>query len=159
MHSINQPFIKKTLILAFVNEQEIKQLNHQFRKKNTVTDILSFAPSAEDSLGELALCLPVICKKTPPAFSQQGWLCYLIVHGILHLLGFEHEDDKKQARKMYQLQNTVFEKLYPKSVVADRQAKGGRRPTGKGWSQTDRQRVVADRQAKGAALGDSRAGD
>ena len=150
MHSINQPFIKKTLILAFVNEQEIKQLNHQFRKKNTVTDILSFAPSAEDSLGELALCLPVICKKTPPAFSQQGWLCYLIVHGILHLLGFEHEDDKKQARKMYQLQNTVFEKLYTlkgwsqtdrQRVVADRQAKGGRRPTGKGWSQTDRQRV------------------
>ena len=104
---------KKTLTLAFVSEESIKKLNHQWRKKNTATDILSFAPLEKNSLGELALCLPVIYKATPVDLSYQAWLCYLILHGILHLLGFEHEGSQDRASQMYQLQDEIFAKLCP----------------------------------------------
>ena len=110
---LNQDTMGKTLLLVFVCEKEMESLNFQFRKKRGGTDILSFAPVEEDSLGELALCLPVMEKTRPSGFSSQKWLYYLILHGILHLLGFEHEKGKAQARKMYQLQDAVFKKLYP----------------------------------------------
>ena len=109
---LNQHIMKKSLILAFVCEKEIKNLNGQFRKKRKETDILTFAPVEEDSVGELALCLPVMEKTRPAEFSRQKWLYYLILHGILHLLGFEHEKGGNQARQMYQLQDTVFKTLY-----------------------------------------------
>ncbi len=112
-NSINQHITEKSLLLAFVCEKEMKSLNFKFRKKRGGTDILSFDPVEEGSLGELALCLPVMEKTKPVDFSCQKWLYYLILHGTLHLLGFEHEKGKARAHKMYQLQDTLFEKLYP----------------------------------------------
>ena len=103
--------IGKKLILAFVDEQTIKNLNQKFRKKNDVTNILSFAPVEEDSFGELVLCLPVIERGKPAWFSNQDWMFYLVLHGILHLLGFEHESGSDSAKKMYALQDKIFEKI------------------------------------------------
>ncbi len=91
--------------LVFISKQEMQKLNHQFRKKNSPADILSFAPLEKDSLGELALCLSVVYQNTPKGLSNKKWLYYLILHGLLHLLGFEHE------KKMYQLQDSIFKKL------------------------------------------------
>ena len=101
------------ITLAFINKKNMQKLNHQFRKKNSATDILSFAPVEQDSLGELALCLSVVYQNTPKAWSHKKWLYYLILHGLLHLLGFEHDADDahKKDGKMYQLQDSVFQKL------------------------------------------------
>ena len=112
------------LTLAFISREEMKNLNHKWRGKTRPTTILSFAPVEEGSLGELALCLPVIeqapflktrqslkTKSTGQDCGRTHWLHYLILHGILHLLGFDHEKDKKQARAMRRLQNQVFNKL------------------------------------------------
>ena len=102
--------LDKKIIVAFVSEQEMQKLNKEFRKKEGVTDILSFAPTEEYSLGEIALCLPFIYRTKPGDFSSREWLYYLILHGILHLLGFEHENNPNEARKMYHIQDTVFKK-------------------------------------------------
>ena len=109
---VQPKLLYKNLVLAFVSEKEIQKLNKTFRGRDSVTDILSFSAVEEDSLGEIALCLPIINKKTPKDFSQKEWLYYLILHGILHLLGFEHEN--KGDQKMYQLQDAVFSKLIEK---------------------------------------------
>ena len=112
-----QPWqLEKNLTLAFVNEKEIQNLNQKFRKKDSVTDILSFSSVEEGSLGELALCLSVICRTKTSEFSNEEWLYYLVLHGILHLLGFEHESGKTEAQKMYQLQDVVFEQLIGKQA-------------------------------------------
>ncbi len=100
--------LKKNLTVAFIDEKTIKKLNQKFRKKDHATDILSFSPVQENSLGELALCLSVIHRKKPDKFSNEEWLYYLVLHGLLHLLGFEHEKTADSARKMYHLQDTVF---------------------------------------------------
>ncbi|MDE0119354.1 MAG: rRNA maturation RNase YbeY [Bdellovibrionales bacterium] len=102
--------LNKKLTLVFVNEQDIQALNKQFRKKNSITDILSFAPIEEHSLGEIILCLSFIYRTTPGGFSNGEWLYYLILHGMLHLLGFEHESKPDEARKMYHLQDAIFRK-------------------------------------------------
>lgn len=106
----SQP-LNKNLTIAFVDEKEIKRLNSTFRKKNSVTDILSFSSLEEDSLGELVICLSVVFHKKIGGFSETQWLYYLLIHGILHLLGFEHEKEEDSARLMYQIQDDVFEKL------------------------------------------------
>jgi len=113
--NIKSGLLKKKLILAFIHEEEMQTLNRKFRKKNSTTDILSFSPVEENSLGELALCLPVIYQTRPDIFSNKEWLYYLILHGILHLLGFEHEKGKAEAQKMYHLQDTTFDSLIGKS--------------------------------------------
>ncbi len=100
---IRPRLLKKKLILAFISERHIRSLNKEFRKKNSVTDILSFAPVESSSLGELAICLSAIHSHP---------LHYLILHGILHLLGFEHEKGGPSAEVMYHLQDDVFERLH-----------------------------------------------
>lgn len=111
---IQQELLNKNLILAFVNEEEIQKLNKTFRHKDSITDVLSFSAVEEDSLGELVFCLSVIDRKKPEDFSKKEWLYYLVLHGILHLLGFEHESGEAAAQKMYQLQDDVFSKLMEK---------------------------------------------
>ena len=106
--------LKKDLRIVFVDKEEMQRLNKQFRKKDKATDILSFAPTEDSTLGELVLCWPVICekaKKKTPKMPLPKWLYWLTLHGLLHLLGFEHEQGGEEARKMYQLQEQIFEKV------------------------------------------------
>lgn len=112
--NISSQELDKSLTVVFVDEREIERLNSTFRKKNSVTDILSFSSVEEDSLGELAVCLSVVYNKKVEGFSDVQWLYYLLIHGVLHLLGFEHEREEEAAQLMYQIQAGVFEKLMMK---------------------------------------------
>ena len=83
----------------------IGKLNSKYRHKNTLTDILSFpAPRIfykQGVLGELVVCIPVL-KKQALRFghSPSQELRILLVHGFLHLLGFDHEKNVKNAKRM-----------------------------------------------------------
>jgi probable rRNA maturation factor len=102
----------KNLVIVFVGSAEIKKLNRMYRGKNKPTDVLSFSPVEPNSLGELVLCLPVLKKQSKEhklTFNEETG--YMILHGILHLLGFDHEKSKAKAKKMFALQDKVFEKL------------------------------------------------
>lgn len=102
---------KKELVLVFVTSPEMKRLNNQYRGKNYATDVLSFESADPDCIGELVMCLPVLraqAKRT--GLSEQGELGYMIVHGVLHLLGFDHEN-KKDEIKMFALQDSLYTTL------------------------------------------------
>ena len=104
--------LNKKVVLAFLTEDDMKKLNRQFRKKKKAADVLSFLENHPDRLGELALCPKYIKKKAQKNFmSVREYSAYIILHGLLHLLGFEHEKSKKSAQEMFQLQDQVFEKL------------------------------------------------
>lgn len=90
-----------SISLYLVESSEGQRLNHEYRNKDYATNVLSFpsdlpadirAAMDECPLGELILCLPVVAreaneqKKTP-----QHHLSHLLVHGCLHLLGYDHE--------------------------------------------------------------------
>jgi probable rRNA maturation factor len=103
---------EKDLIVVFVTSAKMKKLNSQFRGKNKHTDILSFEPIEESSLGELVLCLPVLKKQAKEhELSLNHEIGYMLIHGVLHLLGYDHEKSAKDAKAMFNIQDTLFDKL------------------------------------------------
>ena len=97
--------------VTFVEPEEIKELNAQYRRKDAVTDVLSF-PQFDDwddlpEEGEIALGDVVICMERAAeqaeefGHSLEREVLYLFVHSIYHLLGYDHmeEDEKREMRE------------------------------------------------------------
>jgi probable rRNA maturation factor len=102
------------LTLIFLDPGPAKKINGYFRKKNYATDILSF-PGDGKTLGELVICPQVIKKQAKEhslTFEQE--LAYMFLHGVLHLLGHDHEKSKSAAKKMFKIQDEVFELILQK---------------------------------------------
>ena len=91
---------KKDLSIVFVGQGRIRELNKKYRGKNRETDILAF-PDREFGLGEIVICLREVrknAKRYNSTFQQE--LSRVLIHGILHLLGEDHEKSERAARKM-----------------------------------------------------------
>jgi probable rRNA maturation factor len=100
------------LTIVFLDPPRAKKLNFEFRKKSYATDVLSFQGLDKTTLGDLVICPQVIKKQSKEhQLSFQNELGYMILHGILHLLGYDHEKSKKEAQIMFKIQDSVFEKL------------------------------------------------
>lgn len=111
----NKALIKqaKELTVVFLSSAEMKKINSQFRKKNKPTDILSFASHDPLSLGELLLCIDVLKKQAKSQkHSLKHEITYMLIHGFLHLLGYDHELSKKEEKLMFRLQDECFEELF-----------------------------------------------
>lgn len=106
---------KKTteLSISFASQTEIKKLNNKYRKKNRPTDILSFTYK---NSGEIVIC-PAVVKKNAKKFntSFKKELNRVLIHGVLHVLGYDHERNKKKAEKMEKKTN-YYLKLFEKNV-------------------------------------------
>lgn len=103
---------RRELTVVFLSAAEIKKINRQFRGKNKPTDILSFTSEDPASLGELLLCLPVLERQAREnGHSLESEITYMLVHGILHLLGYDHEASASEERWMFRLQDRCFEVL------------------------------------------------
>lgn len=104
--------LKKEIVLVFVDATVQKKINSEFRGKRYATDVLSFvSEDPQNSMGELVLCPEVIriqAKEHGLSFREE--LAYMVLHGILHLLGYDHETGARQAKIMFEIQDRVFEK-------------------------------------------------
>ncbi len=91
----------KRVSLALVGQQQIKELNQRYRDKFETTDVLSFPLEEEDYLGDIAISLPVAKRQAEEyGHSLARELGFLFLHGLLHLLGYEHyqAESKKTMR-------------------------------------------------------------
>lgn len=91
--------------VQWVTQTEVARLNRKYRGKKGPTDILSFpAPEIFRELGymgELVICLPVLKRQARERNHPAGReLEILLAHGLLHLLGFDHEKGAKEAAEM-----------------------------------------------------------
>ena len=88
------------LSIAFVGEAKSKELNKRYRNKDKSTNILSFALSK--NAGELVLC-PNVIKKEYKNFDRKlpEFIGFLVIHGMLHLKGFEHSSKMERAEQKY----------------------------------------------------------
>ncbi len=105
--------------LYIVDEDESQQLNNQYRSKDYPTNVLSFPADIPEEvgvplLGDLVVCAPVVEREA----QEQGktlaahW-AHMLVHGSLHLLGFDHIDDT-EADEMEALETAIITGLgYP----------------------------------------------
>lgn len=106
----NHKKLSQELTLVFVSSTEMKRINAKFRKMNKVTDVLSF--ESENELGELILCTEEIKKRAKDhELSYKEELLYNLIHGTLHLLGYDHEKTEIAAQQMFKIQDSLFEKL------------------------------------------------
>ncbi|KPJ73409.1 hypothetical protein AMJ48_01485 [Parcubacteria bacterium DG_74_1] len=88
----------KDLSIALVGQKKIRELNKNYRKKDKATDVLSFK---YDSLGEIVICPEVVrknAKKFNSTFKKE--LARVLIHGILHLLGYDHNKSITEAKRV-----------------------------------------------------------
>ncbi len=101
-----------TINIIFVDEKEMQRLNEEYRNIDDVTDVLSFNLNAEGFLGEIYIC-PQYIKKTVEKYQEE--LLRVIIHGILHLLGYEHktklDDISSQKEEMFVKQEKILENV------------------------------------------------
>lgn len=107
---LKKPFLNQKLLVVFISSSEMKELNQYYLDKNNPTDVLSFPAVEDNSFGELVLCVQKIKSQAKEhALSFQEEMAYLILHGFLHLLGYHHEEGGEKAKKMYQIQDSIFQ--------------------------------------------------
>jgi probable rRNA maturation factor len=90
--------------LQFVDEERIRELNLEHRGKDEVTDVLSFPIDPLDEwvpdgvqrqLGDVAICLPQVARQAAEAgVAGAVELTTMLIHGVLHLAGYDHETDE-----------------------------------------------------------------
>jgi probable rRNA maturation factor len=101
---------KKEISLAFINPAKIRKLNKKYRKKDKSTDILSYIYNINS--GEIVICPQKVKKNAKiykSAFKKE--LSRVLIHGILHLLGWDHEKSAKKAKDMEGKENYYLSQL------------------------------------------------
>ena len=107
-----------------VNDEEIHQINRDYRNVDRITDVISFAFNDDDSLlgmikdeeiphllGEIFICIPQALRQAKEiGNSDQRELSFLFVHGLLHLLGYDHMKEE-DAKIMFPLQDQILNKV------------------------------------------------
>jgi len=91
----------RTFSIAFVSDDRMWKLNWSFRGKNSTTDVLSFPHEPDEfdpdkeNLGDIVISVDQAQKQAiENGFTLEGELKQLILHGVLHLCGYDHETDK-----------------------------------------------------------------
>ncbi|MGL5972141.1 MAG: rRNA maturation RNase YbeY [Oscillospiraceae bacterium] len=110
--------------VTFIEDDYIRELNKEHRNKDKVTDVLSFPLSLDNinydinpengykMLGDVILSIETAEKQSLEYnHSLDREICYLIVHSVLHLLGYDHEKGGKEARIMREKEEAVMSKL------------------------------------------------
>ena len=107
--------------VSLVDEEEIHRINREYRKVDRVTDVISFAFEDDDSalgtivgdevprmLGEIFICVPRALEQAKEiGNTPERELCFLFVHGLLHLLGYDHMK-KEDEDVMFPLQDKIL---------------------------------------------------
>ena len=121
-------FANHEVVVSIVEPEEIQELNRLYRYKNQVTDVLSFNAignlsddldkfseeqdlELEDAvLGDIVICATKAQEQAKEnQHDTNSEIAFLFVHGLLHLLGYDHEQ-KDEAEQMFKLQNQILEK-------------------------------------------------
>ena len=95
-----KPARKGDFHIRLTNDEELRSLNQRFLNKDYPTDVLSFESSFDGSLGDIAISLDRARAQAKEwEHSVEDEVCILMLHGVLHLTGLDHEkDDGKMKR-------------------------------------------------------------
>src|ERR1044072_1245469 len=87
--------------IAFVSDKRIRELNRQFRGIDKATDVLSFPAEEEFNLGDIAVSVDTASVQAKEnGLTLEGEISQLILHGLLHLCGYDHEIDNGEMNRL-----------------------------------------------------------
>jgi probable rRNA maturation factor len=108
-------FAPAELTLRFVNAEEGQILNREYRNKDYATNVLTFAytedEDAEVTQADIILCTDVLMREAQEQrISLEAHAAHLVVHGVLHAQGYDHEAEE-EAAEMEQLETEILAAL------------------------------------------------
>ena len=87
--------------LRYVAEAEARRLNREFRGKDYATNVLTFVYGRDPLAGDIVICAPVVAREARAQGKDvRAHHAHLLVHGLLHLQGLDHERSGREARRM-----------------------------------------------------------
>ncbi len=115
---------KSELSIDLVGDGRMRRLNREYRKKDRTTDVLAFA--MRESAGPVSMLLGDVVISIPTAQRQakEGGrslseeIAWLLVHGVLHLCGYDHERSDAEARRMKRREQAILKALRPIPTLA-----------------------------------------
>lgn len=119
-YAINKLDIKNSIFdIIFIDDEEMHKLNKEYRGIDRTTDVLSFALNDNkhidtfiNSLGDIFISIPKMKSQAEEyGHSEKRELSFLALHGLLHLLGYDHTLGKKEEEEMFGLQKEILNEL------------------------------------------------
>ncbi len=107
------------LSLSLVGRTRMRSLNRKYRSRDYPTDVLAFPMGlveiqAPVFLGDIVICLPIaIGQASRFNNTSDQEIVRLLIHGTLHLLGYDHEISQKEAARMQRKERAILKKLIP----------------------------------------------
>ncbi len=112
-------YVRAEIGLTFVGDTAMRTLNRRYRRRDRPTDVLAFAgqeawqpPADVPVLGDIVVSVPTAIRQANDAgHSLEHELTLLIVHGMLHLCGYDHERGNAEARRMFRAQRRILDRV------------------------------------------------
>jgi rRNA maturation RNase YbeY len=107
------------LSLSLVGKTRMRSLNRKYRGRDYPTDVLAFPMESMEKqtevfLGDVVICLPVaIGQASRFGNSADQEIFRLLIHGTLHLLGYDHEQSPREAKRMQRKERAIVQELSP----------------------------------------------
>ena len=111
------------LSLALIGSVEMKKLNAKYRKKDYPTDVLSFpiegiVPKETRLLGDVVVSVEKAAEQAKArGYSPEQEMVTLLIHGIVHLMGYDHERSAREARAMDRVEKRIYRQLCERGVI------------------------------------------
>lgn len=98
-----------SIAIALDSDSTVRRLNRTYRGYDKPTNVLSFPNDAGDFLGDIALARQTVLREAREQNKRPAdHLTHLVMHGTLHLLGYDHEQGERQARRMERLETRLL---------------------------------------------------
>ena len=119
-HTLDKLNVEKAcLSIIFIDDTEMHELNKKYRGINRTTDVLIFAlednntfPLPIRELGDIFVSIPKMqAQAVEYEHSEKRELSFLVCHGLLHLLGYDHTKSKEEEEKQFSLQEEILNDL------------------------------------------------
>jgi probable rRNA maturation factor len=111
------------LSLALIGNVEMRKLNAKYRKKHYATDVLSFpvegiVPQETRLLGDVIISVEKAAEQAQArGHSSEQELITLLIHGVVHLLGYDHERSARDARAMHRVEKRIYRQLCERGII------------------------------------------
>jgi probable rRNA maturation factor len=102
----------RSLTVALSDDKRVQALNRRDRKKDKPTNVLSYPSGEKTFLGDIVLARQTVWREAKEQKKMPAdHIAHLVVHGTLHLLGYDHETSDADAERMEALERRVLKKL------------------------------------------------
>ena len=105
--------------LLITDDETIRKYYKEYRNKDRATDVLSFPMEDDIILGDVAISFETAKRQSEEAeINIDREVAFLFIHGLLHLLGYDHETSQEDEEEMFALQEKILKKLVDYGTVS-----------------------------------------